>query len=76
MEQLLWLHSIMLSATAIRLALWFYCRSSGDSTVQEYTKGKWILGAGGDLLSEQDDSHWLANFVFADAADDQYLPEV
>uniref|UniRef100_A0ACD5ZG68 Uncharacterized protein n=1 Tax=Avena sativa TaxID=4498 RepID=A0ACD5ZG68_AVESA len=37
-EQLIWLYSIMLSATAVKLALWFYCRSSGDSIVRAYAK--------------------------------------
>lgn len=37
-EQLIWLYSIMLSATAVKLALWFYCRSSGNSIVRAYAK--------------------------------------
>lgn len=37
-EQLLWLYSIMLSATAVKLALWFYCRSSGNKIVRAYAK--------------------------------------
>ncbi|EMS57238.1 Metal tolerance protein 3 [Triticum urartu] len=37
-EQLTWLYSIMLSATAVKLALWFYCRSSGNSIVRAYAK--------------------------------------
>lgn len=39
-EQLIWLYSIMLSATAVKLALWFYCRSSGNSIVRAYAKVK------------------------------------
>uniref|UniRef100_A0A0A9CZN2 Uncharacterized protein n=1 Tax=Arundo donax TaxID=35708 RepID=A0A0A9CZN2_ARUDO len=37
-EQLIWLYSIMLSATAVKLALWLYCRSSGNSIVRAYAK--------------------------------------
>ncbi|XP_072953395.1 metal tolerance protein 4-like isoform X1 [Typha angustifolia] len=36
--QLIWLYSIMLSATAVKLALWLYCRSSGNNIVQAYAK--------------------------------------
>lgn len=36
--QLIWLYSIMLSATAVKLALWLYCRSSGNSIVRAYAK--------------------------------------
>uniref|UniRef100_A0A0D9VLP4 Uncharacterized protein n=1 Tax=Leersia perrieri TaxID=77586 RepID=A0A0D9VLP4_9ORYZ len=37
-EQLIWLYSIMLSATVVKLALYIYCRSSGNSIVQAYAK--------------------------------------
>ncbi|XP_057781056.1 metal tolerance protein 4-like [Salvia miltiorrhiza] len=37
-DQLVWLYSIMLSATAVKLALWFYCRSSGNKIVRAYAK--------------------------------------
>ncbi|KAI7984640.1 Metal tolerance protein 4 [Camellia lanceoleosa] len=37
-DQLVWLYAIMLSATAIKLALWFYCRSSGSTIVRAYAK--------------------------------------
>ncbi|CAL5019815.1 unnamed protein product [Urochloa decumbens] len=37
-EQLVWLYSIMLSATAVKLALWLYCKSSGNSIVRAYAK--------------------------------------
>ncbi|CAN6279835.1 unnamed protein product [Urochloa humidicola] len=37
-EQLIWLYSIMLSATAVKLVLWLYCKSSGNSIVQAYAK--------------------------------------
>ncbi|GAY32703.1 ZT dimer domain-containing protein [Citrus sinensis] len=36
--QLIWLYAIMLSATGIKLALWFYCRSSGNKIVRAYAK--------------------------------------
>lgn len=37
-DQLIWLYSIMLTATAVKLALWFYCRSSGNTIVRAYAK--------------------------------------
>ncbi|KAH6765844.1 Cation efflux family protein [Perilla frutescens var. hirtella] len=37
-DQLVWLYSIMLTATAVKLALWFYCRSSGNKIVRAYAK--------------------------------------
>ncbi|XP_074567856.1 metal tolerance protein 4-like [Curcuma longa] len=36
--QLIWLYSIMLSATAVKLVLWFYCRSSRNEIVRAYAK--------------------------------------
>ncbi|KAF6151761.1 hypothetical protein GIB67_010335 [Kingdonia uniflora] len=35
--QLIWLYTIMLSATAIKLALWLYCKSSGNKIVRAYS---------------------------------------
>ncbi|CAJ1960637.1 unnamed protein product [Sphenostylis stenocarpa] len=35
-EQLIWLYSIMLFATAVKLILWLYCRSSGNKIVRAY----------------------------------------
>ncbi|XP_062167245.1 metal tolerance protein 4-like isoform X1 [Alnus glutinosa] len=35
-EQLVWLYAIMLTATGVKLALWFYCRSSGNKIVRAY----------------------------------------
>ncbi|KAI3916668.1 hypothetical protein MKX01_032901 [Papaver californicum] len=37
-SQLVWLFSIMLSATAVKLSLWFYCRSSRNEIVRAYAK--------------------------------------
>ncbi|KAG6386488.1 hypothetical protein SASPL_155391 [Salvia splendens] len=37
-DQLVWLYSIMLSATAVKLALWFYCKSSGNKIVRAYAE--------------------------------------
>ncbi|CAA6664701.1 unnamed protein product [Spirodela intermedia] len=37
-EQLIWLYSIMLTATVVKLALWIYCRSSGNKIVRAYAK--------------------------------------
>ncbi|XVE96140.1 hypothetical protein REPUB_Repub02eG0195800 [Reevesia pubescens] len=36
--QLIWLYTIMLTATAVKLVLWFYCRSSGSTIVRAYAK--------------------------------------
>ncbi|OAY73712.1 Metal tolerance protein 4 [Ananas comosus] len=36
--QLIWLYSIMLSATAVKLVLWLYCRSSRNDLVRAYAK--------------------------------------
>lgn len=36
--QLIWLYTIMLTATGIKLVLWFYCRSSGNKIVRAYAK--------------------------------------
>ncbi|KAF3653839.1 Metal tolerance protein 3 [Capsicum annuum] len=37
-DQLVWLYGIMITATMIKLALWLYCRSSGNSIVRAYAK--------------------------------------
>ncbi|CAN7061895.1 hypothetical protein Bca4012_095585 [Brassica carinata] len=37
-DQLVWLCSIMLSATVIKLVLWIYCRSSRNHIVRAYAK--------------------------------------
>lgn len=37
-EQLIWLYSIMLFATVVKLALWGYCKSSGNDIVRAYAK--------------------------------------
>lgn len=36
--QLAWLYSIMLFATVVKLALWLYCRTSGNKIVRAYAK--------------------------------------
>jgi len=36
--QLLWLYSIMIFATVVKLALWLYCRTSGNKIVRAYAK--------------------------------------
>ena len=36
--QLLWLYSIMIFATVVKLALWLYCRTSGNNIVRAYAK--------------------------------------
>lgn len=37
-EQLIWLYSIMLTATVVKLALWLYCRKSRNEIVRAYAK--------------------------------------
>ncbi|KAF4365996.1 hypothetical protein CsatB_015640 [Cannabis sativa] len=37
-DQLVWLYSIMLFATVVKLALWIYCRSSGNKIVRAYAE--------------------------------------
>lgn len=37
-EQLVWLYTIMLTATGVKLILWIYCRSSGNKIVRAYAK--------------------------------------
>ncbi|XP_044483643.1 metal tolerance protein 4-like [Mangifera indica] len=36
--QLEWLYSIMLGATVVKLALWLYCKNSGNKIVRAYAK--------------------------------------
>lgn len=37
-DQLIWLYAIMITATVVKLALWLYCRSSGNNIVRAYAK--------------------------------------
>lgn len=37
-DQLVWLYSIMITATVVKLALWFYCKSSRNEIVRAYAK--------------------------------------
>ncbi|KAJ8565169.1 hypothetical protein K7X08_007745 [Anisodus acutangulus] len=37
-DQLVWLYAIMITATMVKLALWLYCRSSGNNIVRAYAK--------------------------------------
>lgn len=37
-DQLVWLYTIMITATVVKLALWLYCRSSGNNIVRAYAK--------------------------------------
>ncbi|XP_022988141.1 metal tolerance protein 4 [Cucurbita maxima] len=37
-EQFIWLCAIMISATVVKLALWFYCKSSRNDIVRAYAK--------------------------------------
>lgn len=42
-DQLVWLYTIMISATVVKLALWFYCKSSGNDIVRAYAKVTFFL---------------------------------
>ncbi|KAJ1377993.1 Cation efflux protein, partial [Sesbania bispinosa] len=35
-DQLVWLYSIMVFATVVKLILWLYCRTSGNKIVRAY----------------------------------------
>ncbi|PON65164.1 Cation efflux protein [Parasponia andersonii] len=37
-DQLVWLYSIMIFATVVKLVLWVYCKSSGNKIVRAYAK--------------------------------------
>lgn len=37
-EQLVWLYSIMLTASASKLVLWIYCKSSRNKIVRAYAE--------------------------------------
>ncbi|XP_055819010.1 metal tolerance protein 4-like [Solanum dulcamara] len=37
-DQLVWLYTIMITATVVKLSLWLYCRSSGNNIVRAYAK--------------------------------------
>ncbi|GMN49562.1 hypothetical protein TIFTF001_018721 [Ficus carica] len=37
-DQLVWLYAIMITASAVKLALWIYCKSSGNKIVRAYAK--------------------------------------
>ncbi|XP_062004313.1 metal tolerance protein 4-like isoform X2 [Rosa rugosa] len=37
-EKLIWLYAIMLIAAGVKLVLWWYCRSSGNTIVRAYAK--------------------------------------
>lgn len=40
-DQLVWLYTIMIFATAVKLALWFYCRTSRNKIVLAYADVWW-----------------------------------
>nr|CAD1832875.1 unnamed protein product [Ananas comosus var. bracteatus] len=57
--QLAWLYSIMLSATVVKLALWLYCRTSGNKIVRAYAKDHYfdvvtnVLGLAAAVLGDK-----------------------
>ncbi|XP_042435676.1 metal tolerance protein 4-like [Zingiber officinale] len=57
--QLIWLYSIMLTATFIKLALWLYCRTSGNNIVRAYAKDHYfdvvtnVLGLTAAILGDK-----------------------
>ena len=42
-EKLIWLYTIMLTATGVKLVLWIYCRSSGNRIVRAYAKVRFSI---------------------------------
>ncbi|PHT66034.1 hypothetical protein T459_30459 [Capsicum annuum] len=44
LNQLAWLYSINLTASVVKLALWLYCKSSGNDIVRAYAKVTYPLG--------------------------------
>ncbi|XP_031387014.1 metal tolerance protein 4-like [Punica granatum] len=58
-NQLVWLYTIMLSATVVKLALWIYCRSSGNEIVRAYAKDHYfdvvtnIVGLAAAVLGDE-----------------------
>ncbi|KAH7512364.1 hypothetical protein FEM48_Zijuj12G0082900 [Ziziphus jujuba var. spinosa] len=58
-EQLVWLYAIMLTATGVKLVLWFYCRSSGNKIVRAYAKDHYfdvvtnVIGLVAAILGDQ-----------------------
>lgn len=58
-SQLIWLYSIMLLATAVKLVLWSYCKSSGNEIVRAYAKDHYfdvvtnLIGLAAALLGDQ-----------------------
>ncbi|KAJ8476303.1 hypothetical protein OPV22_020030 [Ensete ventricosum] len=57
--QLVWLYSIMLTATFVKLALWLYCRTSGNKIVRAYAKDHYfdvvtnVLGLAAAILGDK-----------------------
>ncbi|URD81630.1 Cation efflux family [Musa troglodytarum] len=57
--QLVWLYSIMLTATFVKLALWLYCRTSGNKIVRAYAKDHYfdvvtnLLGLAAAILGDK-----------------------
>ncbi|WOL02620.1 metal tolerance protein 4 [Canna indica] len=57
--QLAWLYSIMLFATFVKLALWLYCRTSGNKIVRAYAKDHYfdvvtnVLGLAAAILGDK-----------------------
>ncbi|CAD5177942.1 unnamed protein product [Musa acuminata subsp. malaccensis] len=57
--QLVWLYSIMLTATFVKLALWLYCRASGNKIVRAYAKDHYfdvvtnVLGLAAAILGDK-----------------------
>ncbi|XP_072971490.1 metal tolerance protein 4-like [Typha angustifolia] len=59
LTQLMWLYSIMLFATVVKLALWLYCRTSGNKIVRAYAKDHYfdvvtnVLGLAAAILGDK-----------------------
>lgn len=58
-NQLIWLCAIMITATVVKLALWLYCRTSGNDIVRAYAKDHYfdvvtnVVGLAAALLGDK-----------------------
>ncbi|KAF3965770.1 hypothetical protein CMV_010080 [Castanea mollissima] len=52
-SKLIWMCTIMISATVVKLALWIYCKSSENDIVRAYAKGTNVVGLAAALLADK-----------------------
>ncbi|KAH7683756.1 Cation efflux protein [Dioscorea alata] len=53
LTQLIWLYSIMLSATVVKLALWLYCRTSGNDIDHYFDVVTNVVGLAAAVLGDK-----------------------